>query len=458
MGKEEEIKKLFKMVDDATDELVALQQEIVRIPTINTGAADSGNETEVCRVLEKRFNDEGISNITLESAPGRGNFIAHMGDKASPKLLFMTHNDVVPIEDESKWDHPPFCGDIVDGKVYGRGSDDCKSLTTTGTMAMFLLKRAGISLDGELRFIAAADEESGGDYGIKWLAENHPDKIRGDWGVNEGGGIPIKTTEGQQAYLFPIGEKGRIEARFNFAGRSAHGARPWFADNALYKMAELLKRLREYQDSSEIDLRVPVFEKLNLFGVKGDIAPDNIDQHLNELEMSNPGLARELKGMSRISVTPTITAAGAKSNSIPSKASLICDVRTLPHQDEAYVRQELDKLIDGIEGVSYELDIWAISNSSPADSPFVGLMKQATEMLIEQEVHMVPCITIGFTDSRCVRPLGAEVYGYGPLTPDSDTTRTGVHGINEAMEISNLVFRTKVQMAIAYLALKGTIG
>jgi len=458
MGKEQEIRRLFKMVDEATDELVALQQDIVRIPTINTGAPDSGNETEVCRFLEKRFNEEGISNLTLESAPGRGSFIAHMGNSDRPRLMFMTHNDVVPIEDESKWDHPPFSGKIVEGKVYGRGSDDCKSLTTSGTMAMFILKRAGVSLTGELRFVAAADEESGGNYGIKWLAEKHPDKIRADWAVNEGGGMPMKTVQGQQAYLFPIGEKGRIEARFTLTGRSAHGARPWYADNALYKLAELLKRLRKYQDGAEIDLSVPVFRHLNAFGVTGDATPAAIDRMLDELEKTHPALARGLKGMSRISVTPTITSAGAKSNSIPSKATLICDVRTLPIHDEAYVRKELDRLIDGIDGVSYELDVWAISNSSPEDSPFVGVMKKATELVLEQEIQMVPCITIGFTDSRCVRPLGAEVYGYAPLAPDSDTSRTGVHGINEAMEISNLVFRTKVQVALAYLALNGGRG
>jgi acetylornithine deacetylase/succinyl-diaminopimelate desuccinylase-like protein len=458
MEKDGQLQKLFDMVDETTDELVALHQELVRIPSINTGAPDSGNETEVCRLLEKRFNEEGITNLTLESAPDRGNFIAHMGDKDSPRLIFMTHNDVVPIEDESKWDYPPFSGKIVDGKIYGRGSEDCKSLTTSGTMAMILLKRAGVSLTGELRFVAAADEESGGNYGIKWLAENHPDKIRADWAINEGGGMPIKTVKGQQAYLFPIGEKGRIEARFSLTGRSAHGARPWYADNALYKMAELLKRLQKYQDEAEIDLSVPVFNQMNVFGVEGDITPETIDPMLNELEKTHQALARELKGMSRISVTPTITAAGAKSNSIPSKATLICDVRTLPNHDETFVRKELDKLIEGMDDVGYELDVWAISNSSPSDSPFVGLMKQATELLLEQEIHMIPCITIGFTDSRCVRPLGAEVYGYTPLTPDSDTNRTGIHGINEAMEISNLVFRTKLQVALAYLALNGRMA
>jgi acetylornithine deacetylase/succinyl-diaminopimelate desuccinylase-like protein len=312
-------------------------------------------------------------------------------------------------------------------------------------------------LNGELRLLAAADEESGGFYGIRWLAEKHPEKIRADWAVNEGGGMPFKTVTGKQAYLFPLGEKGRLEARFTLNGRSAHGARPWYADNALYKLAELLKRLRRYQDEAEINLSVPVFEQLHLFGVKGDVTPENIDRLLDELEKTNKGLARDLKGMSRMSVAPTVTAAGAKSNSIPATATLICDVRTLPHQDEDYVRQELNKLIKGIDGISFELDVWAISNSSPVDSPFVDLMKRATEAVLGQEILMIPDITTGFTDSRCVRPLGTHTYGFAPLTPDSDTTRTGVHGINEAMEISNLVFRTKMQVALVYLALHDSL-
>ena len=139
MGQDQELQKLFDKVDEATDELVELQQELVRIQSVNTGAPDSGNETEVCRFLEQRFNAEGITNTTLESAPGRGNFIAHIGSTTGPSLMLMSHTDVVPVEDESKWDFPPFSGQVVDGKVWGRGSDDCKSLTSSGSMAMILL-------------------------------------------------------------------------------------------------------------------------------------------------------------------------------------------------------------------------------------------------------------------------------------------------------------------------------
>jgi len=453
-----DLMKLFDTVDEATDELVGLEQDLVRIQSVNTGAMDGGNEIEVCRLLEQRFNAEGIANLTLESAPGRGNFIADMGSQAAPSLMLMSHTDVVPIEDDSKWDHPPFSGEIVDGTVWGRGSDDCKSLTCAGSMAMILLKRAGVSLKGNLRLLAAADEESGGVYGSQWLAANHPDKIRADWAVNEGGGMPLKTADGKQGYLLAVGEKGRIEARFAFAGRSAHGALPWYADNALYKLAELLRRLQQYQSEEEIDLSLPVFSQLHLFGVAGEVTADSVDRLLDELENSSQGLAQELKGMSRISIAPTVTAAGAKSNSIPASATLICDVRTLPHQDEAYVRRELDKLIDGLSGVSYELDTWAISNSSPADHPFVDLMKRSTEKALGQEITMIPVLTVGFTDSRCLRPLGTHTYGFAPLTPDSETTRPGIHGVNEAMEISNLVSLTKTQVALACLALQGSLA
>ena len=58
--------KLLHMVDEATDELIGLEQDLVRIQSVNTGAPDGGHETEVCRLLKQRFDAEGITNLTLE--------------------------------------------------------------------------------------------------------------------------------------------------------------------------------------------------------------------------------------------------------------------------------------------------------------------------------------------------------------------------------------------------------
>lgn len=144
----QKVDQLLSMVDDATDELVDLLQSLVRIPTVNTGAPESGNEIEACRLLEERFAAEGIPSLVLESAPSRGNLMAYIGDGPRPRLLLISHLDVVPV-DENRWQRSPFSGDIVEGQVYGRGSDDCKSITAASAMALILLKRRGVPLNGE---------------------------------------------------------------------------------------------------------------------------------------------------------------------------------------------------------------------------------------------------------------------------------------------------------------------
>lgn len=445
------LQKLFDLVDQSSGELLALHQALVQIPTVNTGAVESGNEIAACRLLAESLDAEGIPYQILESAPTRGNLVASIGAGAGPSLMFMSHVDVVPVEDASRWRYPPFSAEIVDGTIYGRGSDDAKSLASTGAMALILLKRAGIPLRGEVRFLAAADEEAGGTYGIAWLAREHPDVVGADWAINEGGGAPLETDAGL-GYTICIGEKGRMEAHFTFQGRSGHGARPWMADNALYKLSALLDRIRNYE--AEIDLRLPIFEHLSLFGIEEKPAPDNLGALIADLSARNPAVANTLIALSRMTIAPTMVNAGIKSNSIPAAANLVCDIRTLPHQDEAYVRRELERLVEGIDGVELDLEVTAIANASPFDTPFVEQLQQATALALgREEIQWVPGVTVGFTDSREVRPLGTQVYGFSPLLPGSDTVRAGVHGVDEAFEIDNLIFRTKMNLALAYLAL-----
>jgi acetylornithine deacetylase/succinyl-diaminopimelate desuccinylase-like protein len=447
---------LFERVDAATEELLELHGELVRIPTVNTGAVDSGNEMEACRLLEGRLAAEGIGSVTLESAPGRGNLIANLGQAEGPCLMLMSHTDVVPVEEAERWTYPPFGAQRADGYVYGRGSSDDKGSVATAAMALILMRRAGIPLQGQLRLLAAADEEAGSRYGVAWLAEHHPERIRADWAINEGGGTPLETPQGL-AYLVAIGEKGRMEAHFELRGSSGHAARPWLADNALYKLERLLGRLRAYRPEINVDL--PVFGYLERFGVEGQATPENLDTLLAPLAEAHPGRASTFKALSRLTVTPTMATAGVKANSIPAVARLTCDIRSLPHQDEAYVRRELERMLEGIEGGRVELEVTAISNASPYDAPFVERLARATRLALgEEELTLLPSLTAGFTDSRCVRPLGTQVYGFGPSVPGTDLQHSGVHGVDERKAVENLVFELKVKVALAYLVLgRGTV-
>src|SRR5512143_972106 len=99
---------LLKQVDEGRDELVALEQALVRIPSINTGVMPTGNETPVCELVAQKLAADGIESRIVDSAPGRGNLVARLtGSTGKPRLLYVGHTDVVPVENEGDWQYPP---------------------------------------------------------------------------------------------------------------------------------------------------------------------------------------------------------------------------------------------------------------------------------------------------------------------------------------------------------------
>ena len=115
-----DLESLLDQVDEIRDEIVALEQDLVRIPTVNTGAMPTGNETEACQYIEKWLAEDGIASETIESAPDRGNLIARLeGSSGKAGLMFMSHLDVVPVEEEEKWRLPPISATVADGRVLG---------------------------------------------------------------------------------------------------------------------------------------------------------------------------------------------------------------------------------------------------------------------------------------------------------------------------------------------------
>jgi len=447
-----DLDRLLATVEDARDEIVDLHQALVRLPTVNIGArADTGNETLACDLLRTKLEPEKIVFEVHESAPWRGNLIARLGPAGGRRLLFMSHTDVVPVEDESLWEHPPFSGTLDRGRVYGRGADDDKADVAAFCMAMVLLQRAGTRLNNELVWLAAADEESGGRWGAGWVAANHASLVKADVAINEGGGVHVHSPAG---LLYPIalGEKGRLEARVTRQGRSGHASVPWRSDNPVPVLAEAVQRIAAYE--AEIDVSHPYFrEVLAAMDVKQAPTAENIDRIADSLP--DKALGSYLKAASRMTVTPTMLQAGVKSNSIPDRASVICDVRALPGQDDRFVQGELQHLLADL-GVQVDVDYTAVSNASPADSPFTETIRSAlAHALGHTEFKLIPSLTVGFTDSRFLRPLGTQVYGFSPHHPDAETVRSGVHGNNEFIEVDTLVLRTKNAVALAYLTLSG---
>lgn len=444
--------ELLALVDDARDEIIALCQELVRIPTVNTGVMPTGNETPAAQHLQRKLAADGITAEIYESAPNRGNLLARLpGTAGDPKLLLMSHTDVVPVEDEAQWIHPPFGGVISEGRIYGRGSGDMKSTVAAEAMTLILLKRAGVTLRGDLLFAAGADEEAGGAYGFAWLAQHHPEELRADYGINEGGGAAIQTPDGRLAYLVSTGEKGRLEVVITVKGRGWHASQPWRADNAIYKARAVLQRIADYEPERHVDpaLIAPLAE---LYGVKEEVTAENVDRVAADLERTNPSWGSTLKALTRMTFVATMIDAGVKSNSVAESCTITCDVRTLPHQDDRYLRDELNRLFAGLDGVSFAIDYTAIPSASPYDGePFAERVRAATKAALgRDDVAFVPSLTVGFTDSRLVRPLGPIIYGFLPSHPDADPNKGGAHNINESTDIESLILSTKMLVLLAH--------
>ena len=444
-----DLESLLDKVDEMRDEIVALEQDLVRIPTVNTGSMPTGNETEACRYIEKWLAEDSIASETIESAPDRGNLIARLeGSSGKAGLMFMSHLDVVPVEEEEKWRFPPFSATVADGRVFGRGASDCKALLTCHLIAMRILKRNNVELKDGLILASCADEEHGGRYGFGWMAEHHPEKLAAPYAVNEGGGVPISAA-GNLTYLLGIGEKGRLQLEIEVRGTSAHASTPWQGSNALFGLSEIVKRIEAYE--AERDTSTSLFDHLSIFAIEDKPSPGNIDQIIADNEESQPRFASIMKALSRMTITPTMIQGGIKSNSVPETVRLTCDIRTLPHQDEAYVRQELDKILDGIEGVEIDIDYMSIPNASPFETEFAERIQISTaNALNRDDIQWVPSLTTGFTDSRFTRNLGTTTYGMVGSDPDDDPMISFVHGTNESVGIRSLISGTRIMVALAY--------
>ena len=445
---------LLRMVNEGRDEIIALTQDLVRLPTVNFGTPESGDEIIAAELLRDKLAVDGIDSQIYKSMENRGNFAASLSDGDGPALLFMSHTDVVPVEDAGQWTHAPFGGELAEGRIWGRGSSDMKSTVAAQAMAMIFLKRAGVELHGKLAFVSCADEEAGGAYGFGWMTEHHPEVLRADYAVNEGGGGPVHT-DGGIIYPISTGEKGRLEAHIKIRGRGFHASQPWKADNAIYKADEVIQRIRAYQPEASADSEL--FKHLDtLAGISHPVTTENLEQTLQELEATNPSLSSMLRAASRMTLVATMINAGVKSNSVAENCTIICDIRSMPWQDKEYVRQQVEGIVAGMDGVAVEIIETAISNNSPYESPFRAFVEQATkDATAIDDLRFVPGLTVGFTDSRFVRPLGNVTYGFIPSHPDDDPTKSGAHNINESTGVESLITATRFHVALAWHILAG---
>lgn len=416
------------------EEAVQHLRALVRIDTTNP----PGNETRAAQYLAEALREAGIDSVILEYAPGRGNLVARLkGRGEAPPLLLMGHTDVVPAEPEH-WTHPPFSGEIADGFLWGRGALDMKYVVIMELMTLLLLKRKGANLARDVIFAATADEEVTGQ-GIRFLVREHPDLIRAEYALNEGGGY-TQWIAGKPVYPVQVGEKGVCWTRARISGTPSHASVP-SQNNAVVKLARALAEMRPMPQHVTPTVRTYVEGIAQT--VDGALAgqPELLLDAQRGPELARrhfePSTVNLLHALTHNTAVPTGLRAGYKTNVIPSTAEATLDGRFLPGFDKESFLAELRAAFPAELADDIELEV---TEYSPAlepvfDSPLYRLAKARIEAMHPGAVA-VPFIAAGATDAKYLKPLGVQVYGFAPLRYEKDDPREGlVHGHNERIPI-----------------------
>ncbi|MEK7353628.1 MAG: M20/M25/M40 family metallo-hydrolase, partial [Chloroflexota bacterium] len=351
----------------------------------------------------------------IESAPGRGSFIAYLGE-GSRRLLFLSHTDVVPVT--PNWDVDPFSGAIKDGQVWGRGALDCKGLVAAEAYAMLQLAHRRSQLNGQLVFAATADEEVGGAYGVKYLLEHHPDKLRADFAVNEGAEAPVKIN-GKSVYFVQAGEKGAAWTTLKSKGISAHGSLPALGVNAVVKMATVIERLARYKPRIVIipEVKTLIESLARLYGDNRRVTVASVDKILEDLP--DRTYMAYLQAITRMTISTNYIQGGVKTNIIPDSCTAEVDIRVLPGQERDSVLNELVKFTDSDTEIELP-DFLGASFSASSTEGYKVITNTIRDVV--GDVICLPSMSSGATDSRFLRKAGIPSYGIAVMDLGYDPT------------------------------------
>jgi acetylornithine deacetylase/succinyl-diaminopimelate desuccinylase-like protein len=383
---------------DLQQETTELLQRLVRFRTVNP----PGNERALQEHLGGMLRDAGFEVELLGRTEERPNLIARLrGEADGPRVVLLSHVDTV-LAEPSDWRRDPWSGDVDGTELWGRGSQDMKSQTAAEVVAAVSLAREGRRpARGELLVIATVDEETGGADGAMWLCEEHPDKVRCDYVINEGGGTVIPF-EGRDVYGVCVAEKGVFRFTVTTRGAAGHASVPGVGDNALVKMAPVLDALAHRRPGLDItDAPRSLLAALQIDG----------EDPLETLRGRDPALARFVEPMLGVTMAPTIISASEKINVLPAAARLQVDCRVPPgHGEETAIRRIREVL--GDDGFEIEFHEQVVGNGSPLESPLMDAIRGWVGRT-DPQARVVPTMLPAFTDSRTFRNAFPDVIAYG---------------------------------------------
>jgi succinyl-diaminopimelate desuccinylase len=391
--------------------VINLTTELVRIPSVYRENDPDGNETKVAMYVANYLKEIGIETHIDEVVPGRPNVIGIVDSgKPGKTLLFEGHTDVVTEGDKDAWTYDPFSAHIVDGRMYGRGTNDTKGNLACMITAVHSLLQDKEEFTGKIILCIPVDEE-GMMSGIKHF-------IKQGWADGVDGAIICEPEENNVC----IAQRGAMRIRVDIFGKMAHGAISWSGINPNWRMARLIVELEKLEKDEQTRLGEDPYLKWP-------------------------------------SITPTILQAPVKGdaqiNVIPDQCMMTLDIRTVPAQDHNELLDKINAIIHKLKEADpdFKAELTILDNRpstiTAADDPVVKAIYDAVEAVTGEEpiYNGVP----GATDGTFLHMHGIPIVTIG--AGDRDIP----HQIDEYVDIEELAVTTAIyrDAALRFLNAKG---
>jgi succinyl-diaminopimelate desuccinylase len=388
-------------------EVVELTKNLVKIPSVYRPGIEGGNEEKVAQFTADYLRGLGIEVHIEEVEPGRPNVIG-IADSGRPgkTLLFEGHTDVVTEGDRDAWTYDPFSAEIINGRMYGRGTNDTKGNLACMITAVHSLLRDNEEWNGKIILCIPCDEE-GMMIGIKNF-------IKRGWADNVDGAIICEPEENQVC----ITQKGAMRIVVNVFGKMAHGAIPLSGINPNTKMAKLICEL------------------------------DRLEQKEKTRLGKHPMLGWP-------SITPTILQApvrgDAQINVIPDQCMTTLDIRTVPGQDHSKLKQEIQDILNRLseQDPDFKAEFEVIEDRPWTETDMENALVKATAKAVFEVTGKEPIYNgvPGATDGTFLHVAGVPIVTIGA------GDREVPHQIDEYVDIEELAETTEIFRTAALLFL-----
>ena len=419
------------------EEVVRICQDLIRIPSVNFGEG-KGNEKEVAEYVAALLEEVGIKATIYESAPGRCNVMARISgrDSSRPGLVVHGHLDVVPANADD-WSVSPFCGDIIDGFIWGRGAVDMKNMDAMIIATVRDWSRTGYVPPRDIVLAFFADEEAGSILGSHWMVDKHPELFSGcSEAISEVGGFSVTVADGKRFYMIETAEKGIHWMKLTAHGKAGHGS-VMNQENALTRLAEAVAKIGNHEWPQRYSTTVK-----NLLKKVASVTGKAYDEKdLRPLLLEIGFAARMIGATLQNTANPTMLEAGYKANVIPGSASAVIDGRFIPGFED-----ELNETITQLVGPHVSVE--TIARDIALEVPFEGDLVEAMCAAIVKEDSQaipVPYLMSGGTDNKALAKLGIIGYGFSPLKLPEDFDFVAMfHGVDERVPVEGLTFGARV--------------